>query len=437
MKRFLFSLLALFAIYCSYTRMTVNNFYYNDQHEEIKDTITALSLSNFRKSYMVYGYLAGDISEPGPYLVAAYTTEYGKQELVDSYQMGTPGFYSLSLPQGSFYLYVFRDINRNFIFSDNECVGRFEGNSQTITFATVDTLASSVRRYDIKINEDVIKINLSLDIKFETKPQLTVSTVFPMGTLRDIGDEIFDKKYGIMGLYNPEEFRDQIELNFYALQEYSPFKRPILFIHGRRGTPAIFKKLIAGLDQSKFQPWFFYYPSGAAANETVDILYEIFFSGRFIKASRKEMIILTEGTGALILKGVINRTLAENKPNQIKALITIGAPFNGEVIDSSEDMTAKGNDVFLNDLTVSSRFVKNLNSVKIEKNFDHFLFFTYAEANRDSAVIKMQNVDKLKSQLQYKSQFSSTAIFGFNETAKSILESDTLAIKLKEILTKY
>lgn len=437
MKRVVFSVLIFFAIYCSYTQITVNNNYYSKDKEDDQE-IELLSSSILKnRRYMVYGYLGEQLSNAGPYLVTAYTTEFGEQELVDTYQMGKAGFYSLSLPQGSFYLYVFRDINRDFIFTNEECIGKYEGNSETITFASVDSLQSSIRRYDIDISNETEKVGFNVNIKYEAKPQLTESSVFPMGSIRDIDDEIFIKKYGIMGYYNPEEFREQIELNFYSLQEYSPAKQPIIFIHGKKSTPAEFKKIVQAIDQMKFQPWFFYYPSGAAANETVDILYEIFFSNRFMKVPRKKMIMVVEGTGALILKGAINRSVAEEKSNTIEALITIGTPFSGEVIDSLENMTFQNDNYHLNDLSVGSRFIKNINSIGFKRKYDHHLFFSYGQSSADSTVLNNQKIGDLTSQLNYESQFNSTSIFGFNETAETILKSDTMITKLKEILNTY
>ena len=37
----------------------------------------------------------------------------------------------------------------------------------------------------------------------------------------------------------------------------------MLFVHGAEGYPQQFAKLIEGLDRTRFQPWFFFYPSGA------------------------------------------------------------------------------------------------------------------------------------------------------------------------------
>ena len=51
--------------------------------------------------------------------------------------------------------------------------------------------------------------------------------------------------------------------NIYFLEEYDPQKIPILFIHGATGTPKEWKYFVDNIDGTRFQPWFFYYPSGS------------------------------------------------------------------------------------------------------------------------------------------------------------------------------
>lgn len=421
----------LFALFlkCSYTKTTINNYYYNNS-TALEDPLESKSELS-KKNYTVYGYLTGDNSRAGPYIVTAFTDQYGTQELVDSYQIGKPGFFMLSLPQGSFFLYAFRDKNRDFVFSKDECVGKYEGHSQTITFTPADSVHSSVRRYDLEIDESSLPVEFDFKLSYITKPELTQSSVFPMGTLRDPDDDIFNEKYGVMGLYNPEEFREHIELNFYALCEYSRWKQPVLFIHGRKNTPAVFHKIIDSLDQNRFQPWLFYYPTGSAANEIVDILYAILFSGDSKWKSGK-MIIVTEGTGALILNGTLKRLYNEKKTNRVKKLITISAPMSGEVTDTSDIFGAGDNETYLSDLGFGTRFLNDLKGISNIYDFDHFIFFNYAQ-NKSSV---SEDIRKLESQLNTSAQFLATSIFGFNETSETILVNDTVITKIREIIEK-
>lgn len=414
---------------CSYTKTTINNYYYNSE-ASLNDTLN-VKTDKYKKNYTVYGYLTGDNSNLGPYIVTAYTDQYGMQELIDSYQIGKPGFFTLSLPQGSFFLYAFRDKNRDFVFTKDECVGRYEGHSQTITFTPADSVYSSVRRYDLEIDESSLPVEFNVNLSYTTKPELTQSSVYPMGTLRDLDDEIFNEKYGTMGLYNPEEFREHIELNFYALSEYSRWKQPILFIHGRKNTPAVFHQIIAAIDQNKFQPWLFYYPSGAAANETIDILYALLFSGDN-KWKLRKMIVVTEGTGALILNGTLKRLYNEKRSNRVKKLITISAPMEGEVTDTSDIFGAANSEAYLLDLSSDGRFLSDLKDIASAYDFDHFIFFNYAQ-NKSTI---SEDIRKIRSQLNNSTQFSATSIYGFNESSETILINDTVVTKIREIIEK-
>ena len=56
--------------------------------------------------------------------------------------------------------------------------------------------------------------------------------------------------------------------------EFDPDKIPVLFVHGIGGTPLDWKYLAKGLDRHRFQPWFYYYPSGLRLNLVSGLLHE-------------------------------------------------------------------------------------------------------------------------------------------------------------------
>lgn len=416
--------------------MTINNYYGND-FKQVDSTKSDLTSSPYQKYFSIYGYLRSKGNEKGPYLVAAYTNDYGNQELVDQCHINSLGFYSLTLYQGTFFLYVFRDVNRDGVFTQKECVGKYEGSSKSITFASSDTLVSSIRKYDIEISEKPEEIGLSMKIAYKSKPELTKSAVFPEGALRDIDDEIFNEQYGHIGLYDPQEFLEHSDRYFYALQEYSPFKTPVLFVHGRGKTPYQFKSVIDSLNQNKYQPWLFYYPSGASANELVNVLHEILFSGELIKLRWRKIIVIAEGVGALITKGAINRNYANGKRNRISAFISISAPFGGDYLFPEDGEVINLRDSDLNDFNPGSRFIKNLNSFDLPDKIEHYLFFTYRDKEIDSIIVKTIEYPKLESQLYQKVQFSTPYIYGYNESSESILKNDDVIMRIKNTVEKY
>jgi len=83
---------------------------------------------------------------------------------------------------------------------------------------------------------------------------------------------VFSDEYGVKGLWNSMEFFREISGNVYFLEEYDPTKIPILFVHGAAGSPQNWRAFFEDIDRDKYQPWFFYYPSGTSIDSMSHLL---------------------------------------------------------------------------------------------------------------------------------------------------------------------
>ena len=106
--------------------------------------------------------------------------------------------------------------------------------------------------------------SLTLDFEKPGKTDFRVQVrVRPTSYLyASLDDEFFDPRFGAEGLYNPTALIAHIQGFFFGLEEYDNNKTTVLFVHGISGTPRDWKYMVEGLDRSRFQPFFFYYPSG-------------------------------------------------------------------------------------------------------------------------------------------------------------------------------
>ena len=83
-----------------------------------------------------------------------------------------------------------------------------------------------------------------------------------------------------MGYWRPLTFIREVGFKPLLPGAVRPGKIPVLFVHGALGTPHGWKDIVDRLDPDRFQPWFYYYPSGlpldknaAALNWMVAELY--------------------------------------------------------------------------------------------------------------------------------------------------------------------
>lgn len=106
-----------------------------------------------------------------------------------------------------------------------------------------------------------------LPIKMPVKQQSYVFT--------SLDDAFFDPQYGEIGMYDPPKFVAHTQRFIFSLEKFDANKTVVIFIHGVAGTPRDFKYLVAGLDRTRYQPWFYFYPSGLPLQKLGSLLTDV------------------------------------------------------------------------------------------------------------------------------------------------------------------
>ena len=106
----------------------------------------------------------------------------------------------------------------------------------------------------------------------ENQLQVTLGEVTAFGEIATLSDARFADEVAEDGLWRPFDFLFKGRPGIYFLEPYDARKTPVLFVHGINGSPANFGTLIERLDRQRFQPWVYYYPSGAALDAVADHL---------------------------------------------------------------------------------------------------------------------------------------------------------------------
>jgi pimeloyl-ACP methyl ester carboxylesterase len=83
------------------------------------------------------------------------------------------------------------------------------------------------------------------------------------GAVVNLADDLFSEEIGAEGFWEPGSFFNKFGGNIYFMEKYDPNKIPILFIHGAGGTPRGWRYFVDHIDRTRYQPWFFYYPTGS------------------------------------------------------------------------------------------------------------------------------------------------------------------------------
>ena len=209
----------------------------------------------------------------------------------------------------------------------------------------------------------------------------------------------------------------------------------MLFVHGISGTPRDFQHLIAALDHDRFQPWVFYYPSGAGLDALAQLLEQLFVRLR-LEYRFKEAVVVAHSMGGLVTRAFLLRDYEGNQADVVHTYVTISSPLGG--MKSAADGVANSPVVVRSwyGLVPGSPFLDGLfykNSEKTERRklpesmAYHLFFGIVGKGSTD-------NVVSINSQLRYEAQEEARSMRAFTETHTSILESPAVAARLNEIL---
>jgi pimeloyl-ACP methyl ester carboxylesterase len=360
-----------------------------------------------------------------PVVVAAYLKKGNTRTIVHYTQLHELGPYELIVPKGNYHIVAFGDKNRNLIYEKGEAVGQYaEENS---VFAPAGGVVGDL---DILISSlNTGKIDFPTGSVMPSKKSETFHSTSP-GAIADLDDVLFSDDYGNKGFWTPLEFFKEVGGNIYFLEAYDPEKIPILFVHGAAGSPQNWKAFFENIDRVKFQPWFFYYPSGASINAMSHLLYWKLLNLQ-LKYKFKELYITAHSMGGLVVRSFIVNF--GNLFPSITNFISISTPWGGEELAKTGVKYSPAVIPAWRDMQPESELIKSIFRKRMPPTIEHFLFFGH-KGNRN---LLRQNNDKvvtLASQLDQRSQREAKMIYGFNEDHVSILSSEQVLSQYSAVL---
>lgn len=361
--------------------------------------------------------------------IAAYSNKFIKNERVDTmYFAGAGTHYGLTLPEGSFTLLVFADMDANKIFDKTEIVGQ-----KTIELSPKHAPQKVLGHVDISLTASTT-IDWVESIPMPKIPEPQKSFFYPVGTIRSLDDPIFDYNIATLGMYDPASFSETIPTSFYTLEEDLEYKIPVVFIHGIGGTPREFLPIIERLDRNRYKPWFYYYPSGGDLEQLADLFYKVYLSGKVAAMGKMPMIIVAHSMGGLIVREALNKYGGKTGENKVELFISIATPFGGH---PDAALGVEHGLIVLpswRDVNPNSHFIKELYRKPLPKSVNHQLIYAYQNPNTLKIRENSDGVVPLSSQLQPVAQQQSQNQFGFNSSHTTILKDEKM---IEHILSRF
>jgi pimeloyl-ACP methyl ester carboxylesterase len=178
-----------------------------------------------------------------------------------------------------------------------------------------------ISKAGVKDGLTVNGLSFKLDLNRPTKTELPtrVKVREQAYAFASLDDDFFDPKYGLTGLYDPKAMMAHTQRFFFSLEKIDPDKTIVVFVHGIGGTPRDFKYLVDGLDKTRYQPWFYFYPSGMPLEKLGSLLAQIIELSNETQGYRSNRaIVVAHSMGGLVALSALNQLCMNGVPPYLR-----------------------------------------------------------------------------------------------------------------------
>jgi pimeloyl-ACP methyl ester carboxylesterase len=378
-------------------------------------------------STVLVGQVASAIPGKGVIVVAAYSLKDGQRKIAHYTVLHEAGEYELMVAAGNYYVCAYWDQNSNLVYDAGEPAGQY---------GAPKLVAAPAGGVVLEINFGIAEKDRPIDLPYgfeisPDKPRTLPSR--QAGAVVELNDERFSAENGTKGFWEPIDFFKTIGGNIYFLEEYDPQKIPILFIHGATGTPKGWEYFINNLDQKRFQPWLFYYPTGSRLKSVSYLLFWKLYNLQ-LKYKFDTLFITAHSMGGLVARSFI-MDYGRFAP-YVKLFIALATPWGGDrmaeygvkqspaVIPSWIDMQPEG------------EFLQSLYREKLPPTVS-FYMFTGLRGSRNPFRSNNDGTITLASLMDLRPQAEAKMNFAFNEDHASIVESPTVLAQYNTIINAF
>lgn len=258
---------------------------------------------------------------------------------------------------------------------------------------------------------------------FPLRHRLIEGLEVQVGSLTDLSQPRFDPAKARLGMWQPVSFVREGLAGIYFLQPHARDKVPVLFVHGIGGTPREFAPLVQALDRSRYEPWFFYYPSGL---ELDDIAAGLLDQLNQLRAEHRfgELHIVAHSMGGLVGRGLLKACREANECEYVRTLTTISSPFGGA---NAAQMGVDHAPVVMpvwRSMSPEGAFLTGLFAAPLPPHVRHHMVFGYRNAGVGRA--SGDGTVPLQSQLRLEAQAQASSVLGLDADHVGILSDPLL-----------
>lgn len=362
-----------------------------------------------------------------PLVVVAQAASGSESAIVHRTVLHEPGPYELMVPQGTWHIVAFADANGDLAWQPGEAIGYHAAGP-----IVVNQPGGVIQDVHIVVGEHRPPA-LNWSEHTVTAPPVPSPVHYTSaGVVRTLNDPLFCEENGIQGFWRPVEFFREYGGTISFLHPFDPKKIPILFIHGATGTPAGWRYLVDHLDLERYQPWFFFYPSGASIKSMADLLFWKLINLK-TRYPVQEMHLVAHSMGGLVARSFLvdyGRLFPA-----IRTFVSLSTPWNGDDLVEKGLKYSPGVIPAWKDMDPNGAFAQSIYRKQLPPTVAHFLLFGH-RGNRNPLRPNNDGVVTLATQLDPRAQAEAKMVVGFEEDHGSILASERVATLLNTLLAQ-
>lgn len=369
-----------------------------------------------------------------------------QDRLIDHFVLERPGAFAFVTVPGTYGLGAFQSLDGDLEYDPGEpglpgdrarpieC-----GPGQTVDGIVLDVPAEG--RLEVEGTIDLTKIEAR---SADAQERDALGRMLVRGEVTTLADPRFQRENATSGLWRPLDFIVDIGAGIYFLEPYDPGRTPVLFVHGMVGTPLDFETLIANLDRTRFQPWVFYYPTGASLESVASALSQVFVGLR-VQYRFRRMLVVAHSMGGLVSRAFLLKQSADIEAGAIPLFVSLATPWLGQPsagagVEHAPTVVRSWYAMAPNSAFQRELFFEDPETMTVRRRLPrgivHHLFFgfhrdeSWPGASSDSTIA-------LVSQLRAEAQADAARIYGHDDTHTGIVRDPEVSAQLNEILARF
>jgi len=388
------------------------------------------------KQHNASGVIAVKVTNPSStttnYALALSRNRAGSNEMIGFQVVGPDGIALFLLHVGHTYsVAAFTDLNGNGTYDGGE-PAQIVRNIRPTPFAESSNRAAIVTLTLTTSNALPRGQRIVLP---RANPALGEALPVSIGKIANLDERRFSVEVGEMSMWQPYKFIEQEGFGIYFLEPYSPNKIPVLFVYGIGGSPQDWRTILQKMDRTKYQLWFYQYPTGFHLDKSANALANslILLKQQY---GFEHMHVVAHSMGGLVSRGGIQRAANLAKTNFVTHFISVSTPWGGHELAQRGVKYMNYPVPSWQDMVPGSAYQKGILSKPLPVGTRYDLIFSYKSSGGFGLPDENDGVVSVQSQLVPQVQQQAASVFGLHEEHKEILNSPVTLRHIEELLSR-